>query len=123
MKINIELNRESIRDFFDDAYQPDETIFEGAFPLMLAGKIYEHFFTVNVDLVNEKVKMTCENVFARYVGFRRYEDLDFEETSNKEMEIELSEQEKMLFLVAGEAFNQGKYKVMDEKENDKGGTK
>lgn len=112
MKINIELNRESIKDFFNDVYEDEnDYIYEGAFPLKLDGKIYEHFFNVRVDMPNKKVKMTCLDVFSRYIGCCRCEDDDFEPNFGNEpqVEVELSEQEKMLFLVGCDAYVAGKH--------------
>lgn len=116
MKINIELNRESIRDFFNDAFEEDDCIYTGAFPLKLDGKIYEHFFNVRVDTRDEKVKVTCDNVFARYFGRDSYENKDFEETRYQEMEVELSVQEKMLFLVGCDAYIMGKWETENQKK-------
>lgn len=117
MKINIELNKESIRDFFNDAYEDDYN-YSGTMPLKLDGKIYKDFFKVIVDTVKAEVKITCPDVFSLYIGFRRYEELDFEEKFYEpRMEVELSEQEKMLFLVGCDAYIEGKYKVLDEQKN------
>lgn len=114
MKINIELNKESLHNFFEDVFESGTLFFEGAFPLKLDGKEYEHFFDVNVDLAKpdkDSVKVTCKNVFERHLCDDCYEDL-----GHTILNVELSEQERMLFRVGCDAYLAGKYTQIRKNE-------
>lgn len=104
MKIRIELNLAMVDKFFQDATLSEPFVMEGNIPLRVNGLDIEDFFHIRIDIANHTVDATCINVFERLIGYERYEDNTL---IDRMMIVDLSDDEKNLFLAGYLAYRAG----------------